>query len=440
MAPLVSEPGKLRSVFAFDNGYLAAPFLTNYPIWVFDENGDLEEQYFETRTIKMLDPLAGYIKTKDDPSMYYSGKYGVDIEYLGIYSNNHLLTQKRTTTYADNGATMGRDTINFFYGNIKHLNPTRISRLNSKGDSIINYFKYPLDYPNPLNSSNAGYLIQKNVLNNFLETYQTIKKSDGEYYSAGTNLNFGLTTSGKLYLGTSMELRLKSPKKLGSNISLDLWSKFAVKGINPNGNIVEYELNQTKPFSLIWGYNGKKIIAEVENALSKDVAFANFESTDRGNWTYGGIPNSTGGAITGVNSYPLTQGVISKSGISTNETYELHYWYKKGGTVSVTGGSISLEQVLVEKHGWILAKRLIKGAGAITISGNGIIDDLRINPINAKMKTYTYNPIEGMSSMTDEKGIITYFTYDGAGRLRDILDINKVIRERTGYNLGLSSN
>lgn len=59
--------------------------------------------------------------------------------------------------------------------------------------------------------------------------------------------------------------------------------------------------------------------------------------------------------------------------------------------------------------------------------------NLRSN-YGGQIKTYTYKPLVGMTSSTDENGIITYYDYDGFGRLVRIKDYNNDIIKTINYS------
>jgi YD repeat-containing protein len=65
-----------------------------------------------------------------------------------------------------------------------------------------------------------------------------------------------------------------------------------------------------------------------------------------------------------------------------------------------------------------------------------IINNLRANPIlkNSKIKSFTFKPLVGMTSATDENNITTYYEYDEFGRLKSILDRHKLILKSYQYN------
>ncbi|MCU7549223.1 carbohydrate binding domain-containing protein [Chitinophagaceae bacterium LB-8] len=61
-------------------------------------------------------------------------------------------------------------------------------------------------------------------------------------------------------------------------------------------------------------------------------------------------------------------------------------------------------------------------------------DDIRLHPSASQMTTFTYDPLVGMTSQSDINNRITYFEYDGFGRLSLVRDDNKNILKRYCYN------
>jgi YD repeat-containing protein len=67
-------------------------------------------------------------------------------------------------------------------------------------------------------------------------------------------------------------------------------------------------------------------------------------------------------------------------------------------------------------------------------------DDLRIQPSDASMTTYTYQPLTGMTSVTDNSGKTVYSEYDDFGRLSATRDNNGNITNTYAYNYINNSN
>jgi YD repeat-containing protein len=70
----------------------------------------------------------------------------------------------------------------------------------------------------------------------------------------------------------------------------------------------------------------------------------------------------------------------------------------------------------------------------LQISGAGLIDELRLGPVNARIKTYTYTIGYGPASVADENGKITYYEYDTLGRLKLVRDHDNNIVNHYKYH------
>lgn len=66
------------------------------------------------------------------------------------------------------------------------------------------------------------------------------------------------------------------------------------------------------------------------------------------------------------------------------------------------------------------------------------LNNIRNQFSNAMVTTFTYNPLIGMSSMTDPKGYTTYYTYDSFNRLQKTKDHSSNILNEYSYNYASS--
>lgn len=65
---------------------------------------------------------------------------------------------------------------------------------------------------------------------------------------------------------------------------------------------------------------------------------------------------------------------------------------------------------------------------------NSLFNTLRTNLPNAQVTTYTYKPLVGMTSMTDPRGVTTFYQYDSFNRLQFIKNKDGIIIQSFDYN------
>ena len=155
-----------------------------------------------------------------------------------------------------------------------------------------------------------------------------------------------------------------------------------------------------------------------------------------GGWT---IPSGTRDnttAITGSSSYNLTNGAVSRSGLTSSNTYIVSYWSKTGSNYTVSGntGYIQGKTISINNGSWTYFEHTVTGVSTVSITGSGDIDELRLYPSGALMTTYTYNPPVGMTSQCDVDNRVSYYTYDLLGRLKYIRDQDGNIVKTIDYH------
>jgi hypothetical protein len=107
------------------------------------------------------------------------------------------------------------------------------------------------------------------------------------------------------------------------------------------------------------------------------------------------------------------------------------YW-SKSGSYTVNGSvSVSTGRSL---NGWTYYEHIVKNVTEVNIQGTGNIDEVRLYPSEAQMTTYTYLPLNGMSSQCDTKNQFVYYEYDSFGRLHVVRNQDKNIVRMICYN------
>jgi len=101
--------------------------------------------------------------------------------------------------------------------------------------------------------------------------------------------------------------------------------------------------------------------------------------------------------------------------IPNGRSYIVEYWYLDGSSV------------------WQHASSAYTGSG-MSLTNGSAIDDVRVYPTDARMKTYTYHTINGMTSSIDENGVTMIYKYDSFGRLAEVRNEKGSIEKKYTYN------
>jgi len=442
-APAFSEPQKSYSFFGGTTGVLYAQFSSPSFMMCYSVYNPITGSYdticdtFENAP-EIIDPLYMCNITMDPVTTYFPGRYYNSVMDLADYSNVYKLVSEHTRTYSDIGSALLSDReTRYEYGNIKHLFPTKVSTFSSEGDSLIQRFKYPPDYPSPNPNSDISMLLSKNVISEPREKLKNIKIGGTEKVTGFTVNHYGASTNGTVYLGDTQVLPFGHPlaySGFNGNDQPSLKVELSNDRIDEQGHVLEYTFRGGAKNSQIWGYHGSFVIAGVTNAAYPDIAYSGFEGAEMGNWVYSGAPVTNGGAATGKQAYDLGNGALSKSGLQSASKYRVSYWYKTGATVHITGGTVSAEVIRQVRGSWKFAEREVSGTASVQVSGSGYVDDVGLCPVDAQMTTYTYEPMTGITSMTDAKGRTSFYEYDAAQRLWRVRDLEGNIVNQYEYN------
>lgn len=352
-----------------------------------------------------------------------------------IFQDNTVNTVSTSETTDDNNQVIRQkvyrvfDTLN---GNLR-----KITTVASSGDTLRTYLKYTSNYAattstDPVNQQ-INYLHNNNILASpveILRTTQTpgsseiLMDADLYFYDNGKIKKVLKVTDDVLFSGfiqsynNNTAFYYDSRYKLESEIEL----------YNTSKNPVQIKLKD-KVQSLIW--DGDDILATVINSNAANIAFSSFETTEKGNWNYTGSVVVDNTVPSGYKGYNLSTGSITNSVIDGSKPYVISYWSNNGSkTVNSTSG-IAGRSV----NGWTYYEHNIAStAGQVTVSGSGLIDELRLYPKGAFMSTYSYIPLIGIKNQCDANNSISYYEYDGMGRLVIVRDQDKNVIKKVCYN------
>jgi len=161
----------------------------------------------------------------------------------------------------------------------------------------------------------------------------------------------------------------------------------------------------------LWGENGTVIIAKADQAKATQIFHTSFEEDASASLVYQKTGRKSK-SVTGSYSLPAAN-LPTLSG-----DYILSWWVFDGTAWTYREKPISGYQA---------------GGSIATDPINGYVDEIRLYPRNAKMTTYTYEPLVGITSITDVNNTSLYFEYDSFNRLKCKRDQDKNILECYDY-------
>lgn len=334
-----------------------------------------------------------------------------------IISSDNKLVSDTEILHDQNDATKSISTITAYtYDDPTHLGISQMQTTNSKGEILKTVYTYPYNFPttSPYQPMDVAHIWAKVV---------TETKSNGStQLLAQTNNYSSFGVPNYQPANISLQIKANTPE-----------TRAYFNQYDARGNILEMlKANDIKQ-SFIWDYGNSQLVAEVTGASKSDIAYTSFESDGTGGWTGIVIPGfGFNGSITGRRAYTQTNFSFSKASLTPSTTYTVSYWSKSGAyTVNGTVAT-SLRTI----NGWTLYQHTVTNpaSNTITVSGTGTIDELRLYPQNAVMKTYTYEPLIGVSSICDANNHILYYIYDVFSRLALVKDETGNILKQNCYN------
>lgn len=315
-----------------------------------------------------------------------------------------------------------------------------VKTIKSEGDEVITKIRYAKDYAT---YASAGHfitnLLNKGLVSAPVESYTILKKPNGDQFVVSGSLITYKNTQplqDKIYrLELTAPLPLaqftESHNTAGGVFIYDSHYKEEIlfSQYDAAYNILEQQRKNDVVNSYIWDYAASFAVAECVNAAAADIAATSFESDGKGNFNFSGTIVTDTTAPTGNKCYSLNYDNIIRSGL-TNNIYILSYWSKNG--------PYSVNNTLPARTGKTLAGWTYYEheftASSVTVTGNGYIDELRLYPKGAQMKTYTCDPLVGVTTQCDAANNIIYYEYEPLGRLMLIRDENRNILKQYYYD------
>lgn len=380
---------------------------------------------------------------ENDPRTWIFDTYTIDSD------DNYPILKTKTLFDPQNPSISVTTSTQLSYGNIAHQQPTEITTTTSIGNTTKTRNKYPADYiPSGGTQTNNAVLdamLAKNMQAIAIENWNTLTKpGDIEKVTAGQLHLYKVLSPGVVVPDLKKHLNITTgplsdfqPSAVsGTSLVNDSRYVNMIKfdSYDAAKNLSQFTIKTKTPSAYLWDYRGKWPIAEIKYATVAHTAYTSFEAEGKGNWTFAGPTSAQADAPTGKMAYQLSGGALSKSGLTAATVYIVSYWTKNASAYTITGTQAGYPLTGRSVGGWNYFEHRITGQTTVSISGSGLIDEVRLYPATAQMVTMTHEPLVGITSQCDAANRITYYEYDGFGRLMLVRDQDKNIVKTMEYN------
>lgn len=306
-----------------------------------------------------------------------------DVAQYGVNRFNVFTDSTYEAVYDKNSQVYTTKTY-FEYEDALQTYPTKMITYGSDGIKQEVRKKYPLDF--------SGGIYDKMIVRNIV-----VPSIEEKFYRNDTLI----TTTTKTYADwfsdtTVIAIQQTEYKELTNAIPAH------INYINYDtlANVLELAKDSGAHMTYIWDYGKQLPVAKISNAAANEVYYNSFEES-------GGTTDNN--AKTGSKSYSGNYAVSFS--IPNSKSYTITYWAWNGSA-------------------WIYHEASY--TGSTTLTGTKI-DEVRIFPSDAKMITFTFEPLLGMTSQCDVRNQVTYYEYDTMGRLKMIRDADRKILKLFDY-------
>jgi YD repeat-containing protein len=332
------------------------------------------------------------------------------------------------TTYTATG-NMVSSTLNY-YDNADNPQPTRVEIINSKGETIKQVSRTPLE-KNDIQAASPMTVAELAAIDSLLAKNIIAPVLQTEEYKNNLLKNRSLITYKNWGGGMIKPAEVRLQQGTAPLKTKIYFNQYDIT----NGNLLEQQKDFDVKHIYLYDYDNSYPIAEAINVAAADIAATSFEADGKGNFSFAALPVANTNAPTGKKVYPLSNSNITKA-IDAAKTYTVTLWASSGVSVNGTAAVKTGRTI----NGFTYYEYQISNATTATISGVGNIDELRLFPKNVLMTTYTYDPLIGMTTQCSAADNIQYYEYDSFGRLKYIRDMDgkvvKVMEYRYGAGVG----
>lgn len=380
---------------------------------------------------------AGNINIESYGNGYSLDRYFNYGEYYIEVGKNILIS--KTEKQYHNGETITTD-YTYDYSNLL-ISKATMNR--SAGDILTTSISYPKDY-----AAGTEFIDDMKVNNLVAYPIEEIKYLDAggnrkilsgqitKYKSGGQGLK-----EGELMLETSSPISSATFKfsnrttgtlpPLGTKTLFSPDDHYKLRlsydAYDDSGNLLRMTRDGELATSYIWGYNNLYPIAKIDNAI--------YDNT--------GIDNSSGSTIySRINEIFHENFEEHEQQVSSTTAHSGDYIYQGSFNVElrdkIAGSYLLTYWSSNDGLAWTKneVEITVNSSSATYAIGNSstYLDDICLHPVDAKMWTYTYDLLVGMTSQTDPAGLTTYYEYDAFGRLILVKDHERNILKQIKYN------
>ncbi len=380
---------------------------TNHTYW---ETTYDNEKLWGLRVGKFIFPTPDYVVDVQDiiPGYYQVPSYwpqwlsqnegagcGAQFSNTGVFKFSDYtisvgkkeLIQTSETTYHDNGTSL--QTVTDYTYNANHL----ISSTSVKGSDnsiLLTENKYPFDF---IATPVYADMVNRNMLNFEVEV---------------SNFRNGLPNFSKKTTYRDWGNNIITPEIVSTRQgSLPYEPRLVFHSYDAVGNMQSVSKDNGPKLTYLYGYGATLPIAEVNNASQNQIFYTSFEDQEGNsgeNDAKTGRKSRTGGYVKTLTGLP-------------NGSYNLTYFQKSSDVWN-----------LVQQNNIAIT------SGTFTINLAGQVDEIRFFPVGSSMTTYTYDILEGLTSVTDPNNITSFYERDRFLRLIKIRDQHKNALRQFDYH------
>ncbi|MBT1695341.1 hypothetical protein KK083_00545 [Fulvivirgaceae bacterium PWU4] len=210
-----------------------------------------------------------------------------------------------------------------------------------------------------------------------------------------------------------------------------------------DGTVLEMRSAAQVVSSSIFDESKLNVLASASYASYDQIAYTGFDDPSEGNWQYNEALFTTASPFAGARSFAST--VVSDPNFNyISRTvpagkYEVSYWMKTASvTIEVTNGTVLSSQQIEQRNGWTLVRGVVDASAGATVTVkvpvSGLLDELRLKPLDAQMTTYVYDAVGNLLRQTDTNLRTSHYEYDGQYRQVTVRDHEGRITRTMAYH------